>query len=106
MSTATQEKPASSPASPEMPAPHDMENDIDAKSATWWVLIGTVVLFISLWAMVPIFVRIQEEERVRKVDDTPNAELEEVREAQNDFLGGANPMRKSLDQAMRDALKK
>ena len=46
--------------------PLDPENDIDAKSATYWVLGGTVVLFLSLWVMVPIFVRVQEEEQRKK----------------------------------------
>ena len=79
---------------------------IDAKSATWWVLGGTVVLFISLWVMLPIFIRVQEEERMRKVDTTPNAELNENRKKQDAFLTGSNPKNKTLDQAMIEALRK
>ena len=89
-----------------VPQSHDPENDIDAKSATWWVLGGTVLLFISLWIMLPIFTRVQEVERRKKVDLTPNTELNEVLEAQNRFLSGANPTKKTLDQAIAEALRK
>ena len=107
MSTATQDQPAQESSKPaDMPAPLDPENEIDAKSATWWVLGGTVVLFISLWIMLPIFIRVQEEERMRKVDSTPNTELTEALEADNAFLAGSNPKRKTLDQAMAEALRK
>lgn len=107
MSTATQDQPAQQASTRvDTPPPHDPENDIDAKSATWWVLGGTIVLFISLWAMLPIFVRVQEEERKRKVDSRPNAELTEAMQRENEFLAGANPQGKSLEQVMQEALKK
>ena len=104
MATATQE--AAKPTTPAdgVPQPLDPENDIDAKSATWWVLGGTIVLFIALWAMLPIFARVQEEERMRKVDTNPNVELEDVQRTQMEFLAGANPKNKSLEQAMNEAL--
>ena len=105
MATATEHQSHAATAG-DTPAPHDMEKDIDAKSATWWVLGGTVVLFVSLWLMLPIFIRILEEEQIKKVNFTPNNELNEVVDAQNEFLNGANPQRKSLEQAMQEALKK
>ncbi|MCA8952159.1 MAG: hypothetical protein KDE27_21800 [Planctomycetes bacterium] len=108
MSIATQDQPTKAhSAAVDMPEPLDPEHDIDAKSATWWVLGGTVVLFLSLWVMLPIFMRVQEEERIRKVDTTPNTELDEVLAEQNAFLHEkANPTRKTLEQAMAEALRK
>ena len=82
------------------PVPVDPEHDIDAKSATWWVVGGTVVLFVSLWLMVPIFVRVQEAERRQKVDQAPNVELQETLAAERRFLEGANPTKKSIDSVI------
>jgi len=76
--------------------PLDPENDIDAKSATRWVLGGTVVLFISLWVMVPIFVQVQDYEHRRKVDERPNTELKEIDARENSFLTGGNPSKKNI----------
>ena len=104
MATATQEPAKPTTPADGVPQPLDPENDIDAKSATWWVLGGTIVLFIALWAMLPIFARVQEEERMRKVDTNPNVELEDVQRTQMEFLAGANPKNKSLEQAMNEAL--
>ena len=88
------------------PVVHDPEHDIDAKSATIWVLGGTIVLFLSLWIMVPIFVRVQEEEQRTKIFEAKNTELNELRAKQLEFLNGANPKNKTIDQALADALKK
>lgn len=90
----------------EEPKPLDPEHDIDAKSSTIWVLGGTVVLFISLWVMLPIFTRVLDEERRKKVDELPNTELIEILDAQHKFLDGQNPTKKKLDQAMRAAVGK
>ena len=106
METATQDQTKSASPNAGVPAPNDPENDIDAKSLTLWVLSGTIVLFIALWMMLPIFVRVQEAERLKKVDSTPNTEFEQAREAQTQFLNGANPTKKTLDQALTEALKK
>ncbi len=84
------------------PVVHDPEHDIDAKSATIWVVAGSIVLFLSLWIMLPIFVRVQEEERSRKVNGLASDELHNVVEAQHQFLGGANPTKKTIEQAMKD----
>lgn len=70
------------------PVVHDPENDINARSATIWVIGGTVVLFLSLWVMVPIFVRVQEAERETKIYKAENKELGEVRAVENKFLHG------------------
>jgi hypothetical protein len=83
----------------------DPEHDIDARSATLWVVFGTLVTFFCLWIMVPIFVRVLGAERMQKVDLAPNTELEDVREAEREFLGGGNPQRKNID-AVVDGLRK
>ena len=105
MSTATKDPAHAKTGPKEIPQPLDPEHDIDAKSATWWVLGGAIVLFASLWVMLPIFIRVQEEEQRRKVGERPNVELQDLRAAQDKFLAGDNPKKKSIDQAMADALK-
>lgn len=87
------------------PVVHDPEHDIDARSATIWVLSGTIVLFLSLWIMLPIFVRVLDEERKVKVEQLPAEELHNVHEAQNQFLDGANPTKKKLSQVLQDMAK-
>ena len=81
--------------------PLDPENDIDAKSAARWVIGGAIVLFISLWLMVPIFTQVQDYEQRRKVNEAPNTELDAVREAEGEFLAGQNPTRKNLEDVLR-----
>lgn len=81
--------------------PHDPENDIDAKSATIWVLVGTVVLFLSLWVMVPIFTRVNEAEREDKIYSVENLELEDVLDSEHQFLNGANPTKRTIDQVLK-----
>ncbi|MFO1076557.1 MAG: hypothetical protein U1E73_02390 [Planctomycetota bacterium] len=88
------------------PAPLDPEHDIDAKSSTIWVLGGTIVLFIGLWVMLPIFSRVLEKERMQKIEQRPNTELIQLREQQNAFLRGANPKKKTIEQALSEALHK
>jgi hypothetical protein len=84
------------------PVVHDPENDIDARSATIWVVAGSILLFVSLWIMLPIFIRVQDEERKRKIDSVPTTEWNEVHAAQQGFLGGQNPTKKTIDQVMKD----
>ena len=66
-----------------------------------WVLLGTAVLFASLWVMVPIFVRVQEQERQTKIYGAPNDELDKVKANQMAFLRGENPTKKNLDQVLQ-----
>ena len=81
--------------------PLDPENDIDAKSAARWVIGGAVVLFISLWLMVPIFVQVQEYERRGKVDQAPTTEHDDVRDAELEFLQGGNPSQQDIEDVLR-----
>ncbi|MFN3243086.1 MAG: hypothetical protein ACE37K_16420 [Planctomycetota bacterium] len=80
--------------------PLDPENDIDAKSATRWVIGGSIVLFLSLWVMVPIFVQVQDYEHRRKVDQAPNTELDKILETERSFLSGGNPNKKNIDDVV------
>jgi hypothetical protein len=77
--------------------PLDPEHDIDARSATLWFIGGTVVLFLSLWVMVPIFMRVLDAERLNKIDKAPTQELHDVVDAERDFLAGQNPTKKTLE---------
>ena len=85
--------------------PVDPENDIDAKSATRWVIGGAVVLFISLWVLVPIFVQVQDYEHRAKVNEAPNSELKEILATEKAFLTGGNPNNKDI-QAIVDSLRR
>ena len=85
--------------------PLDPENDIDAKSATRWVVGGTIVLFISLWLMVPIFVQVQDFENQRKINEAPTAEIDEHVSSEEAFLDGKNPKGKDID-AVLDSMRR
>lgn len=80
---------------------HDPEHDIDARSATLWVVGGAIVTFLCLWLMVPIFQRVQEHERRRKVDEAPNVERLDVFAHEHEFLNGQNPTKRSIEDVMR-----
>ena len=45
--------------------------------------------------------RLQEAERVRKIDQAPNVELDEVRAAEQVFLSGRNPTKRSIEQVLQ-----
>ena len=85
--------------------PLDPEHDIDARSATIWVVGGTLATFACLWIMVPIFVRVLDAERVKKIDLAPTTELNDVRDAEQEFLRGGNPAKKNI-QSVVDSLRK
>jgi hypothetical protein len=89
------------PGAHHVPVEQDPEHDIDARAATIWVVGGAIVLFVGMWLLFPIFLRVQEAERMRKVDDTPNVELEQTRAAERAFLQGQNPTKKSIDHVIR-----
>ncbi|MBL9079300.1 MAG: hypothetical protein JNL08_17495 [Planctomycetes bacterium] len=79
----------------------DPEHDINAKSATLWVVGGAIVTFVCLWVMVPIFLRVQQEERARKVEQTENVEYNEVKAHERAFLGGQNPTKRSIADVLK-----
>lgn len=81
--------------------PLDPENDIDAKSATIWVLVGAVVLFLSLWVMVPIFMRVNEAERQGKIYGVKSQELQDVVDSEKQFLNGANPTKQTIESVLK-----
>jgi hypothetical protein len=83
----------------------DPEHDIDARSATYWVVGGAIVLFLSLWVMVPIFMRVLEAEREHKMDRAATPELHDVRADEDEFLRGGNPTKKNID-AVVEALRR
>lgn len=84
------------------PVVNDPEHDINARSATIWVVAGALATFLSLWLMVPIFQRVQEAERMRKVDQAPNTELNEVKAAEHEFLAGQNPTKRTIEQVLKE----
>ena len=90
------------PGAKHAPVVHDPEHDIDARSATIWVVSGAVATFLCLWLMVPIFQRVQEVERRRKVDEAPTTERNEVTAAERSFLSGENPTKRSIEQVLQD----
>ncbi len=89
------------PGAKHAPVVNDPEHDINARSATIWFVAGAIVVFFTLWIMVPIFVRVLEAEREHKVNSSPNTELLDVKEAEQQFLKGSNPTKKSIDQVLQ-----
>lgn len=87
------------------PVALDPEHDIDAKSATIWFIGGTLATFGILWVLVPIFLRVLDEERIRKVDTAPTTELTKVRGEQDAFLNGGNPQKKKLADVLQQLRK-
>lgn len=85
--------------------PLDPENDIDARSATLWVVLGAIVLFISLWLMVPMFTIIQHKELMRKVELAPTEERDDVMASEAEYLQGANPAKKKIDDVLKSLRK-
>ena len=87
------------------PVASDPEHDIDAKSAAIWFVVGTLAVFFCLWIMVPIFVRVQEAHKVEQKPygtmQPPIAEYDAVKEAEMQFLNGANPAKMSIEQALQ-----
>jgi hypothetical protein len=51
--------------------------------------------------MVPIFVRVNEIERERKIYGTTNDELHNVTDAEFAWLRGENPKQKNIDQVVK-----
>jgi beta-lactamase regulating signal transducer with metallopeptidase domain len=84
----------------------DPEHDIDAKSATLWVVGGALGVFFCLWIMVPIFMRVLEAERIRKIDNAPAVELNEAKAKEQKFLNGENPTKKNLQQVVEQLRRK
>jgi hypothetical protein len=81
--------------------PLDPEHDIDARSATLWFVGGALVFFASLWLMLPIFLNVFEVERHKKIDQAPTTEYDDVKDAEMEFLKGANPKQKNIDDVVR-----
>lgn len=78
----------------------DPEHDIDARAATLWVVGGAIVVFLLLWLMVPIFMRVLDVERQQKVDLVPAKELVELRASERAFLGGGNPKQQDIERVL------
>ena len=85
------------------PEPHDPEHDIDAKSTSTWVLVSTVVLFISLYFLMPLFDVVMTAERNRKINLAPSEELDAARAKEDKFLRGG---KKTIEQVMQEMVKK
>lgn len=82
--------------------PLDPENDIDAGKALWWFLGSSVVLFGCLWILVPIFVQVQDFEINRKINLAPTTELDDIRNAEFEFLNGGNPTKMTIEDAVKN----
>ncbi|HEX5052619.1 MAG TPA: hypothetical protein VFZ65_12660 [Planctomycetota bacterium] len=90
------------PGAKHAPVALDPEHDIDARSAALWFVGGSVVVFLSLWLMLPIFIRVQQAEREHKIVGAPTTEYNDVKDAEMQFLHGENPTKKTIDQVLRD----
>lgn len=84
------------------PVAVDPEHDIDARSATLWVVGGAIVLFVALWMMLPIFLRVLEQEKLGKVANAAPTERLLLVEQQRKFLDGDNPRKKSIDAVLKE----
>ncbi len=95
------------PGATHTPEPHDPEHDIDAKSTTIWVVASSIVLFLSLYFLLPLFDMVMTIERDKKVNNLPAAELEELLGSEHSFLrGDASRAKKSIEQVMQEMVPK
>lgn len=86
------------------PEPHDPEHDIDAKSTSIWVIASTIVLFVGLWLLLPLFDLVLTTERDRKINNLPAVELGEAKAREAKFLHGEG--KKSIEQVMQEMARK
>lgn len=85
------------------PEPIDPERDIDAKSTTFWFIASSVVFFVSFYFLIPVFDRVLQQERDRKINSLPNHELNEARAVENAFLSGqSSKSKKSIETVMKE----
>lgn len=83
--------------------PLDPEHDIDAKSSAYWVLGSSVVLFVSLYFMLPMFDSVMTTERDRKINNRPNLELDAAQKVEGAFLRGEqSKTKRSIEQVMKE----
>ncbi len=85
--------------------PLDPEHDIDAKQASMWLIVSAIVLFLVVWALVPVFTRARELKRTDPQQQISNTELPDAVTREHKFLNGDNPAKKSID-AVVDQLRK
>ena len=92
-----------SPSGAPRPQPVDPENDIDARTTTIWVIASTLVLYASLYFMVPVFDRVMNEERREKVNELPPVQYEEIWTTEQEFLNGEmSDSKKTIDDIMKE----
>ena len=90
-----------------MPEPHDPEHDIDAKSASIWVIGSTIVLFVALYFLLPLFDLVLTTERDRKINNLPAVELQDTVAKEKDFLSGkTSRSKKPIEQVMKEMVPK
>lgn len=88
------------PGATHVAVPLDPERDIDAKSTSIWVLASAVVLFLSLYFMLPLFDSVLNTEIDRKIYNAPTTELNKAREEEGKFLRPQG--KKSIEQVMQE----
>jgi hypothetical protein len=85
------------------PIPLDPENEIDAKSTAYWILGSSVVLYISLYLLLPMFDSVMTMERDRKINNRSNLELDASHKSEGAFLRGElSKSKKSIEQVMKE----
>jgi hypothetical protein len=94
------------PGATHAPVPNDPEHDIDAKATTIWFVAGGLTLFIGLWLLVVVFLRVVEAERKVKIEEAPTTELIDVKDAEMTFLNGANPTKKKIEDVVASLRRK
>ena len=83
------------------PEPNDPENDINARMTTIWVIASTLVLYASLYFMVPVFDRVMNEERREKVNEREPVQYEEIWTTEQEFLNGElSDSKKTIEEIM------
>lgn len=103
MTTATPTSPAQDAAasSVQQPPANDPTKDIDAKTTVIVLVIATIFVFGTVWALYPLFAWAMFEERVTTYEEAPNTQRLELNKQEVEMLK-AGDGRISIEQSMRE----
>ncbi len=107
MATATPAEPTQEPHAASghdaHPAPIDPTAEIDSKKTLWVLVVSTIFVFGSVWALSVVFQVTTAIQREGRVGESGTPMLDDVRAFESEMLqAGDEPKRKSIEESMRE----
>jgi len=84
----------------DVPHPIDPEHDVDGKKTASWLFWWSLAFAASIWLSFLFFGLLTDDELIRKVDQAPTTQVDQLRELEKTELAGAGS-RKSIDEAIK-----